>query len=485
MILMANTAQGNDHLNHNIASRLLQVPFVERLIYYLLLPDLCARIVFEAWLRDRSTDLIEQKLWIFFLIIAAEYVYQIRRILYRRFYVDKSMYASCFILMLSIHGLLIGIGWHNKPLKIATDTIPMFVVAVNIILSCQFEAYKNFNFARVEVINIIYAIIMVTVGITAAHSGRPTVANLGGALSTTMSIAIIAVSIWRRDRFSIKFVLVNLAVLVIIAQDLNRTTLAFLAILSIILFFSTVVESPFRLYILFFSIGGVVVSAPLIVPPGSPLARRIEGLNSSAIEQQEHEGTGSIGDRLAEWTAIQKKISQRGRFAEIFGLGHGAVYDVVFENGVAPPNYSNAHFGWALFYLRYGYIGYIYLLIFTIFMASNLYRNIHSTDNFNRMVLILCIAGIIYIFTYMAFDIILSGMQFMHMRSGPRKLAASGSTSRDSSPPHQTVSNSMTESTSRPKPNPPLDSCRHPKSAIASLADAIAKHSSRKFWKRL
>ena len=101
----------------------------------------------------------------------------------------------------------------------------------------------------------------------------------------------------------------------------------------------------------------------------------------------------------------------------------------------ASPNYSNAHFGWALFYLRYGYIGFIYLLMFALLMAANIYRNVRSKNNFNRMVLILCIAGIIYIFTYMAFDIILSGIQFMHMRSGPRKLAASGSTSRDSSPP--------------------------------------------------
>jgi O-antigen ligase len=436
VISMTNTAQGNDHLNQNIGSMLLQVPFVERLIYYSLLPDLCARIVFEGWLGYRSSDLIEQKLWIFYLIISADYLFQIRRILYREFYVDKCMYVSCFILILAIHGLLIGVGWKNKPLKIATDTIPMFVVAVNIILSCQLAAYKNFNFARVEGINITFAIVMVTVGIIAAHAGRPTLVSLGGALSTTMSIAIIAVSIWRRYRFGITLVLFYLAVLVIIAQDFNRTTLALLAVLFIILFFSTFVVSAFRLYILFLLIGGVVVSVPLIVPPGSHLARRIEGLNSSAIEQQEQEGTGSIGERQDEWTAIQKKISQRGRFAEIFGLGHGAVYDVVFSNGPAPPNYSNAHFGWALFYLRYGYMGYFYLLIFACLLASNIYRNIRSTDNFNRMALILCIAGIIYIFTYMAFNIILSGLQFMHMRSGPGKLAASGSTSRNSSPPH-------------------------------------------------
>jgi hypothetical protein len=437
---MANTAQGNNHLNQNIASRLLQVPFVERLIYYLLLPDLCARIVFEAWLGYRSIDLLEQKLWIFYLIIAAEYLFQIKLILYSSFYIDKVMYTSGFILILAIHGLLIGAGWHNKPLKIATDTIPMFVVAVNIILSCEFAAYKNFNFARVEGINITYAIIMLTVGSIAVHAGRSTLASLGGSISSTMSIAIIAVSIWRRKSFNMTFVLFNLAVIVFIAHNFNRTTLAILSILSIILFFSTVVVSPLRLYILFLLIGGVVVSTPLIAPPGSPLARRIGDLNSSAIEQQEQEGTGAIGERQDEWTAIQKKISQSGRFAEIFGLGHGAVYQITFTNGVAPPNYSNAHFGWALFYLRYGYIGYIYLLIFALLMASNLYRNIHSTDNFNRLALILCISGIIYIFTYMAFNIILSGIQFMHMRSGPGKLAASGSTSRNRPPMRNALS---------------------------------------------
>ena len=65
--------------------------------------------------------------------------------------------------------------------------------------------------------------------------------------------------------------------------------------------------------------------------------------------------------------------------------------------------------------------------MFAILMAANIYRNVRSKNNFDRMVLILCLAGIIYIFTYMAFNIILSGLQFMHMRSGPGKLVAHGS----------------------------------------------------------
>jgi hypothetical protein len=379
------------------------------------------------WLGYRPDKLIEQKLWIFYIIIAIEYVFQIRQILFSRFHVDKSMYVAGFIIILAIHGLLIGVGWQNKPAKIATDTIPLFVAGVNIILACQVEAYKDFNFARVEGVNIAFSIVMIVVGIISVHIGHSKIVSLGGALSTAVSVAIIATSIWRRNRFSIIFVVTNLAIFIIIAQSFNRTIGATLVFIFTMLFFSTIVVYPFRLYILLLLIGGAVVLTPIVVPPGSPLARRIEGLNYSNIEQQNQEGTGSIGERIAEWSAIKKKISQKGRFAEVFGLGHGAVYDVVFPQGPASQNYSNAHFGWALFYLRYGYCGFIYLLMFAFLMAANIYRNVRSKNNFNRVVLILCVAGIIYIFTYMAFNIILSGIQFMHMRSGPGKLVAHGS----------------------------------------------------------
>jgi hypothetical protein len=379
------------------------------------------------WLGYRPDKLIEQKLWIFYIIIAIEYVFQIRQILYSRFYVDKSMYVAGFIIILAIHGLLIGVGWHNKPAKIATDTIPLFVAGVNIILACQLEAYKDFNFARIEGINVTFSIVMIVVGIISVHIGHSKIVSLGGAVSTAVSVAIICTSIWRRNKFSIIFVVTNLAIFIIIAQSFNRTTGATLVVVFTMLFFSTFVVYPIRLYILLLLTGGAVVFTSLVVPPGSPLARRIEGLNSSNIEQQNQEGTGSIGERIAEWSAIKKKISENGRFAEIFGLGHGAVYDFVLTQGPASQNYSNAHFGWALFYLRYGYCGFIYLLMFAFLMAANIYRNVRSKNNFNRVVLILCVAGIIYIFTYMAFNIILSGIQFMHMRSGPGKLVAHGS----------------------------------------------------------
>src|SRR6202040_3000611 len=91
VIFIAKTTHGDSHLSQNFVKRFLQIPFVERLIYYTLFPELCARIVFEMWLGYRPDKLIEQKLWIFYIVITIEYMFQIRRILYSRFYVDKSL----------------------------------------------------------------------------------------------------------------------------------------------------------------------------------------------------------------------------------------------------------------------------------------------------------------------------------------------------------------------------------------------------------
>lgn len=418
MNLTAYTAEKDTHRRPGVIDNLRRIPFSERLIYYILFPDICARLVFEAGLGYASIDLLQQKLWIFYIIICIEYILQARIILQGRFYIDKVMLPAAFLLILCVHGFLIGIGWGNNFVKIVTDSVPLFVASMNIVLSCHTCAYKNFAFGRIEKVNIAFASIMVIVGVIAVYAGRPSVVSLGSAVTTTISMTIMGVSIWRRPILNIPILLLYLSVLIIIAQNFNRTTLVFLLIMSTILFAAKVITYPIRLYISFLLIGGIVVSTPMIIPPDSPLARRIEGLTASDVE----EGKGSIGERDAESKAIDKQISRHHLLGEMLGLGHGATYEMVFSNGYAPEKYSNAHYGWALFKLRYGYIGYMYLLIFVIFLVVNVIRNARSNDDFNRIVMFLGIGGVIYIFTYMAFNIILSGLQFMHSRPTSRDM---------------------------------------------------------------
>ena len=418
---MAEIDQNRQNVSQKLVPGFLQTAFVERLIYYILIPDLCARLVFETILNYPANVLIQQKLWIFFGLIAIEYLVQVRRVLYSYFYFDKSMYAAGFLLILMLHGLLLGIGWGNSPAKVATDTIPLFVGAMNIFLSCGPTAYKNLNFARVEKINIIFAVVMLTVGLIAVRAGRPSIVSLGGAESTTVSLSIIAVSFWRRKVFGLKFLAANLAILVVPAPFLNRTTLAFIIIAASVVFFKNIVKSPLKLYISILFMVSAAISAPLLIQPDSPLGRRIEGLNSDNLQQQEAAGVGSIGDRDEEWAMIQKKINDRGQIAKIFGLGHGAVYDIVID-GVSSTTYSNAHYGWALFDLRYGYLGFVYLFIYVGLILANVVRNVSSQMNFNRVIFFICIGATLYIFTYMAFNVLIAGLQFMHQRSPGRRM---------------------------------------------------------------
>jgi hypothetical protein len=388
------------------------VPFVERLIYYIFIPEIFARVVLELGLGMYSFSLFQQKLLIFYGIMLVEYIFQAKKLVKGTFCVDQSMSAALFFCFLSIHGLLLGIGWHNKPVKIATDTIPLLVAALNIVLAAHSDSFRGFSFDRLVRLNMIFAGIMVVAGALAVKLGKPSVVSLGGAVSATLSITIIVVSLWGRKSFGIIFLLFNVAVFSLITPNFNRTTLAFLLIASTILFFKTIAVSGFRLYAFFVLIGIAVISLPIVVPADSPLGRRLDAISSTDVRQ----GSGSIGERQEESAAIDAKIFQGGMLAGMIGFGHGAVYDMVFSNGYAPPDYSNAHFGWALFKLRYGYCGYLYLLIFAGFVARNIYRNAHSKTPFNRMVLIIGLASLGYIVTYMVFNIIASGIQFMHQR---------------------------------------------------------------------
>ncbi len=389
------------------------IPFVERLIYYALIPELFARVVLEFGLGMFSFALFEQKLAMYYGILFIEYLFQIKKMVKGKFYPDQSLLVALFFGFLALHGLLLGIGWKNNPIKIATDTIPLVIAAINIVLATHANAFKGMSFDRMAKANIAFVAIMVFFGALAVKLGKPSVVSLGGAVSTTISITIIVVSVWGRRHFSIIFVLFNLVVFALIAPNFNRTTLAFLLIAALIIFFRTIAISGFRLYLFFVMIGIAAVSLPLLVPPESPLGHRIAAMTGPG---EVKEGSGSVGEREEESTAIDKKINEGGLLAQAIGYGHGAVYDMVFSNGFAPPNYSNAHFGWALFKLRYGYCGYIYLTIFALFVMINIHRNVYSKQPFNRMVLIIGLASIGYIVTYMVFNIIASGIQFMHRR---------------------------------------------------------------------
>lgn len=59
--------------------------------------------------------------------------------------------------------------------------------------------------------------------------------------------------------------------------------------------------------------------------------------------------------------AVQEKLDTLGTEAQWLGLGFGGVYEVQFTH-VMLKDYGHAHYSWVWFNLRFGRIGYLYLL---------------------------------------------------------------------------------------------------------------------------
>ena len=90
-------------------------PLFERLIYYVLIPDLFARIVLEAILGQWWFGITQGKQWIFYLLMALEYVIQSRALVQDRFRKDENLVVSGLMLIMLLHGVFVGLAWQNPP----------------------------------------------------------------------------------------------------------------------------------------------------------------------------------------------------------------------------------------------------------------------------------------------------------------------------------------------------------------------------------
>jgi len=383
-------------------------PLFERLIYYALLPDLFSRVVLEAGLGIYWYTLIQPKLWVFYILVAIEFLFQIGTLVKAKFRIGLSLLAALLFLVMIIHGLLVALAWQNNPSKIATDTIPIFVSFINIILLSNAKAFENFKFGRLALAVHIYSVLMVVVGILAVSAGRPSIVNLGGAAGGPMAIGIMLVSLAIKKDLDLRAVLLVMLIVAPTVPNMTRTGLvSFLLIFSIYVL-PKVFQSGKALYVSTVSIALLIVSIPLVLPEDSPLMRRIDG----TFAYDPNKKTGSLGERQLEQEAIDKTLEERGPAAEWFGLGAGGTYIVVYDDGTIPENYSHAHFSWALFKLRFGYIGYFYLACFVTLLLINIKICSSNRTPENMIICNLGLWGIFFLFTYAVFHFLIAGLQF-------------------------------------------------------------------------
>ena len=182
-------------------------------------------------------------------------------------------------------------------------------------------------------------------------------------------------------------------------------------------------KSGKQLYFIGVLVASLAIAFPVVVAPDSPIVRRIDAVVEKITGKTE-EQSGSLYERQAEWAAINEKLHALGPNAQLFGYGAGGVYIVEFTGGRIPENYSHAHYSWALFRLRYGDIGFIYLGLLTLFIIANGIKMARRKNDLSRIILILDIWSFVHLFTYVFFNFLAAGLQFADL--GPdRKLPAS------------------------------------------------------------
>jgi hypothetical protein len=384
-------------------------PLFERMIYYILIPDIMSRIFFELCLGIYFYELTQPKQWMFYGLVVIEYVFQSRALVQDNFRKDYNLIVSSLMLVMIFHGMFVGFAWRNSPVRILIDTVPLIVLALNVLLLNHGSAFASFDFHRLKRVNVVYAVTMVILGLVAVAIKRPSIVSLGSAAATSVSLTILLSSFMVKRVFSFKDLAVAAIILVPIAPNLNRTTLVVVAICLIGLFFSKIIVNGKRLYLSLVAMFLLAAVVPLTLPADSALVRRLKG----TLEYNPEQTQGAIGERQAEWIAINDKLQRMGEAAEWFGAGSGASYEVQFTQKLRT-NYSHAHYSWALFKLRFGYIGYAYLLVFAIIILQSIVRGYRSPRSPDRISMTLGIWSFVYLFTYVMADFFLAGLQFAY-----------------------------------------------------------------------
>jgi hypothetical protein len=181
-------------------------------------------------------------------------------------------------------------------------------------------------------------------------------------------------------------------------DDLNRTTLAFLAL-------GAVGATLLRIRIdkvgtmAFASVLSLTpVALPAIIPDGSKTEARLLAL----VDTEAREESVSLISRDLEAQQISAALKDAGPVAQLIGLGHGAGYQFRIP-GKFEEDHGHAHYAFAFFELRYGKIGLLYVVIIGIFLTLSMYYGLRSGGPIAYFGALMSLACLLYLFTYVNF----------------------------------------------------------------------------------
>lgn len=385
---------------------------LERIIIYLLFSDIAVKIIFELFLGEPSLAQSQNKQWIFYVLLLIDYAFSFNKVLKIKVSINPlSLFTIVFFIMI-LQGLFIGITLQNRPFEILNDTVPLLMIALNILRmqSASEKRPADLKFLFYAVISL--AMISCLIGFTGNALGKNTVAVIP--LTPIVLPAVFAGLFFIRPvpklAAAVFVVMIFLSI-----SEINRTSLAFMLLtISGYAGFKMISRPTQGLMVLVIALT-FIIAGWLVLPKDSKTYQRIVGITEIDFRAR----TGSIGERSAEYESINRTLERKGQTQEWLGLGFGGLYEFQSTHAYIR-DYGHAHYAWAWFKLRFGYLGYFYLAMVFALMCYNIFRGLQKQTGLGVFIALLNLQGILYLATFVNAIFLCSGIHFYKIE--PKKV---------------------------------------------------------------
>ncbi len=380
----------------------------ERIIFYVFLSAFLVKIIFELGMGQSSFGQSQHKQLFFYSFLGLDYFISFRKIIALRVSINPlSLFSFLFFIMVA-HGLFIGFMNGNNLFIILNDTIPPLFIGLNILrMQSSSECLKPIDFKSILVSSTLLAAGTCFFGYI---SGAPSLGN------PSLYYPLILAGLFMLRPFPKYVFVIILVSLVLTMNDLNRTTMAFVVFTIAGYTGLQTIFNPTKAIILFFCSLLCLFVVWSFIPQDSRTYIRVMGLADVDLSRR----TGSIGERQAEQDAVTAKLQSKGKTIEWVGLGFGGLYEVKITHEVLT-DYGHAHYAWVWFNLRFGAIGYLYMLIMVAMLFYNGTRSFMYKDKIGVFIALLCFQGLLYCGTYVNTLFLLSGIHFLYYKPYPSK----------------------------------------------------------------
>ncbi len=340
-------------------------------------------------------------------MLAIEYALNFNKVLHIKVTLNPCSIFAILLLIMIAHGTIIGVSNHNPPFTILNDIVPLLMIFLNIL---RIQSVSETHYINMERVLKFCAIVVLfdTAFSILLYQQIP-------GLWLLYMVVLVAFILANKPLRWFHYLLVLIPAVLSI-NEINRTTMLFILISSACIFVKATLYSPRKGAGFLVGLLIAISIAVVAIPKDSKTYERIAGLQHIDLSKR----TGSLGERQQEWESINTALQSRGTTDQWSGLGMGGTFTMHFTHETVE-NYGHAHYSWAWFKLRFGNVGFIYLAIMVIVLMLNTMEGFivgkTSKNPLGYMIALLGIFSLLYCLTYVNWIFLLSGLQFLALKS--------------------------------------------------------------------